>query len=212
MSDLSPQVKRPYSRRTYLVDRRFQLRFALFFAGGVLLLGLLVGLLTYFPAAARIQRQLYSPHIRVAGSGELLSPLFFWLNAGFVLTLVLLALFLAAWHLRRTTGSLGRLAGCLQAMAAGKIPPPIHFRRRDPLYDVALEFNRMANALRDRRLRLDSHVQAAVDHLQHCHRLPGEVPSTERGQMIRELEKAVRELSLALDALPVVTAAAAEKP
>ena len=211
MSDLSSQVKRPYSRRIYLVDRQFQLRFVFFFVVGLLFLGLLVGLLTYFPAAARIQRQLYSPHIRIAGSGELLSSLLFWLNTGFALALVLLAFFLVARHLRRTTGSLGRLAGRLQDMAAGKIPAPIHFRRRDPLYDVAVEFNQMVNALRDRQLRLDSHVQAAVHHLQKCRPPAAGIVSIEHDQAGQELGKAIQELSLALESLPVVSADEAEK-
>ena len=211
MSDLSSQVKRPYSRRIYLVDRQFQLRFVFFFVVGLLFLGLLVGLLTYFPAAARIQRQLYSPHIRIAGSGELLSSLFFWLNIGFALALVLLAFFLVARHLRRTTGSLGRLAGRLQDMAAGKIPAPIYFRRQDPLYDVAVEFNQMVNALRDRQLRLDSHVQAAVHHLQKCRPPAAGIVSIEPDQAGQELGKAIQELSLALESLPVVSADKTEK-
>ena len=211
MSDLSSQVKRPYSRRIYLVDRQFQLRFVFFFVVGLLFLGLLVGLLTYFPAAARIQRQLYSPHIRIAGSGELLSSLLFWLNTGFALALVLLAFFLVARHLRRTTGSLGRLAGRLQDMAAGKIPAPIYFRRRDPLYKVTVEFNRMVNALWDRQLRLDSHVQAAVHHLQKCRPPAAGIVSIEHNQAGQELGKAIQELSLALESLPVVSADEAEK-
>lgn len=203
MPDLSSQVKRPYLRRQYLVDRQFQLRFSLFFLAMVLLLGLLVGLLTYFPAISLIQKQLYSPHISIDGSGELLVGLLCWLNAGFAFAIFLLVLALVAGHMRRTAASLDRLAAHLQSLAAGRIPAVIHFRRGDPLREAAVEFNRMVNGLRDRQRRLDSHVQAAVHHL-HGFDLPGDGPSQPvESKRVEALEKAARELEQALEVLPV---------
>jgi len=202
MPDLSPQITRPYIRRTYLVDRQFQLRFSLFFVGGIVLLGLLVGLLTYFPAKSLIQKQLYSPHIVMNNSGELLAGLLWWLNLGFAFGLFLLALFLVVWHLRRTSASLNRLAGHLQSMAAGRIPAAIHFRRGDPLSGIAAEFNRMINGLQDRQRRVKSHVQAAVHHLHGCALSVEEVSSADKESVVQALEQAARELDQAREILP----------
>ena len=197
MPDLSPQVKQHYIRRQYLVDRQFQLRFSLFFVGGIVLIGLLVGLLTYFPAKSLIQKQLYSPHIVINNSGELLAGLLWWLNLGFAFSLFLLALFLVVWHLRRTSASLNRLAGHLQSMAAGRIPAVIHFRRGDPLSGIAAEFNRMVNGLQDRQRRLNSHVQAAVHHLHGLELPAGGSSLFDREEVMQVLGRAARELEQA---------------
>ena len=197
MPDLSPQVKQPYTRRQYLVDRQFQLRFSLFFVGGIVLIGLLVGLSTYFPAKFLIQKQLYSPHIVMNNSGELLAGLLWWLNLGFAFGLFLLALFLVAWHLRRTSASLNRLAGHLQSMAAGRIPAAIHFRRGDPLSGIAAEFNRMVNGLKDRQRRLNSHVQAAVHHLHGLELPSGGSSPFDWEEVVQVLGRAARELEQA---------------
>jgi methyl-accepting chemotaxis protein len=202
MPDLSPQVKRPHIRRQYLVDRQFQLRFSLFFVGGIVLLGLLVGISTYFPAKSLIQKQLYSPHIVINNSGELLVGLLWWLNLGFAFGLFLLALFLVVWHLRRTSASLNRLAAHLQSMAAGRIPAVIHFRQQDPLHAIAAEFNRMVNGLQDQQRLLNSHVQAAVHHLQDCGLWAEDVSEADRESVVQALEKAVRELEQAREVLP----------
>lgn len=202
MPDLSSQVKRPYLRRQYLVDRQFQLRFSLLFLALVLFLGLLVGLLTYFPAISLIQKQLYSPHISIDGSGELLVGLLCWINAGFALVLLFIVLFLVARHLRRTAASLDRLAGQLKLLAAGRIPAVIHFRRRDPLHAAAGEFNRMVNGLRDRQQRLDAHVQAAVHLLASLEYSEGGQTLPADGKGVQLMKNAARELEKALETLP----------
>ncbi|MBN2332503.1 MAG: hypothetical protein JXO49_04260 [Deltaproteobacteria bacterium] len=197
MSDMPSQMKKKsYVRRTYLVDRTFQVRFSLLFFGGVMVLGLLAGVATYVPARNMLVRHLYSPHISFAASGEILARLFIWLNVGFALPLIVFSLMLVTWYVRRTAGSLQRLRASLAVLAAGRIPPALFFRRRDPLNAVAADLNLMVVSFRDRQQIIIQHLQAARALLKIEDEREG------LSQPLPVLEQVRREVQAALEVIP----------
>ncbi len=149
-------------RRTYLIDREFQLRFIFLFLSAVAAVALLTGFLSYFMLSAEIERHLYSPHISFDGTGAILRPLETWINLGLALALTAVTCGMAIWYMRKTAGSLARFSAHLSLFKTGKIPGEIHFRKNDPLHEVAEDFNRMSDSLSSSRRDLRASLDAAV--------------------------------------------------
>ena len=167
MSELSPQVKRSYKRRHYLVDRSLQLRFMLRLAGSGLLLVLLAGAAMFFWVRYLLEKALYSPHLNHAGSGELLQPLLLGLNLAFAVLLIGVIAFLTRSYLQEITGSLLRLEDHLARMGQGEAESLV-FRSHDPLQPVGEAFNTFSFALNQRRDLVRQEIRTAVAALQQA--------------------------------------------
>jgi len=154
-----------YKRRIYLIDRAFQLKFAGLFIGIMLTLTVLVGTVLYQVLTGIIDKYLYSPHISVLSSGELLRPALLWINLLFMGVLILVSVGFIFVHLRRVSGSLRRFAIHLDAMRGRLVPQSIHFRQNDPLHLVAEDFNVMSAYLEKKIMGTRESLQQAVDGL-----------------------------------------------
>lgn len=168
MSDLSSQVKHSYKRRHYLVDRSLQLRFMLRLSGSGVLLVLLAGTTMFFWGRYLLEKALYSPHLRHAGSGELLQPLLLGLNLVFAVLLVGVTAFLIHNYLQKITGSLLRLEDHLARMGQGEVLEPLVFRNYDPLQPVGEAFNIFSSELNQRRDLVRREIRTAVAGLQQA--------------------------------------------
>ena len=168
MSELSSQVKYPYKRRRYLVDRSLQLRFMLRLAGSGLLLVLLAGTAMFFRGRYLLEKALYSPHLNHAGSGELLLPLLLGINLVFAVLLVATIVFLTRRHLHKISGSLLRLEDHLARMGQGEVLDPPVFRSSDPLQPVGEAFNTFSSGINRRRDLVRRELRTAVAGLQQA--------------------------------------------
>ena len=166
MSELSPQVKSPYKRRHFMVDRALQLRLIFLLLGSGLGLVLMTGAVMFLWGRYLLEKVLYSPHLNHAGSGELLLPLMLGLNLFFAVLLIAVVVFLAHRHLLRITGSLLRLEAHLARMGQGEMPGLLAFRSNDPLQSVGEAFNTFSSGISHRRDQVRLDIRMAVACLQ----------------------------------------------
>jgi len=158
-------MEQRHKRRIYLIDKSFQLKFAGLFLGIMLTLTVVVGTVLYYVLNGIIEKYLYSPHISVLSSGELLRPALLWGNLLFMGVLILVSIGFVYVHLRRVSGSLRRFANHLDAMRGRLVPKSIHFRQNDPLHLVAEDFNGMASSLEKKVTVTRESLQQAVKGL-----------------------------------------------
>ncbi len=168
MSDLSSKIKHPYKRSRYLVDRALQLRFMLQLAGSGLLLVVMAGVSMFLWGRYLLEKELYSPHLSHAGSGELLLPLLLGLNLVFAALIVVVVVLLGRRHLRKITGSLLRLEDNLEQMGQGEVPAELVLRNDDPLQSVGETFNSFSSGVNQRRDLVRIEIRSAVTALQHA--------------------------------------------
>ncbi len=156
-------MEQQYKRRTYIIDRAFQLKFVRLFMGVMFLLTAFIGTVSYWVLSKIIEKHLYSPHISALSSGEILRPAIFWINVFFTGALVVVSVVVIFFHLRRVTGSLRRFSTHLAGMSGHLIPQTIHFRQTDPLHLVANDFNVMVDHLGEKITSTRTFLQLAVD-------------------------------------------------
>ncbi len=141
---MSPE--RSYQRRQYLVDRRYQLRFAT----RIFLVVLAVALLSSLLSTALIWMTMYRPDL------GLWTPLITSLIAIAITLLIeiLLALLIAfVFGIRqshRVVGPLNRMKRILEAIGMGDFSQRITLRHGDALEDLAKAINQMAESLQQR--------------------------------------------------------------
>jgi methyl-accepting chemotaxis protein len=177
----------PYKRRIYLVDKTFQLKFVGLFIGIMSMLTILIGVVLYQVLNGIIEKQLYSTHISVVSSGELLRPALFWVNFTFMGVLILVSVVYVFVHLRRVSGSLRRFANHLAGMRGRMIPKTIYFRQNDPLHRVAEDFNLMSAHLEKKIMATENSLHRATDTL-HELRISQAVDSKTACEKLKEIQ------------------------
>jgi hypothetical protein len=177
----------PYKRRIYLIDKTFQLKFVGLFIGIMSILTILVGVVLYQVLNGIIEKHLYSPHISVLSSGELLRPALLWVNFTFMGVLILVSVVYILFHLRRVSGSLRRFANHLAGMRGRVTPKAIHFRQNDPLHMVAEDYNLMSAHLEKKIVGIRRSLHQAADTL-HELRISQAVDSKTVCEKLKEIQ------------------------
>lgn len=158
-------MSKPYKRRRYLIDRRFQGRFILRFFALSCLASVLAVLLFNFLAYRKMDSVLYSMTMPFSGPGDILFTeivlanvyALLFIAAAFLLTTK--RMYARIKHpLRKIHGELGRIAG-------GDLRTKITLRERDEFRDFADRLNDMAAALRERVAALDREVEGISESL-----------------------------------------------
>ncbi|HAS55402.1 MAG: hypothetical protein A2X56_06010 [Nitrospirae bacterium GWC2_57_13] len=140
----------PFDRRVYFINKDFQSRFILRFVLTTSFWALAAVALFTVIAGRRLQDVLYSPHISIQSSVELLMPsalqahLLSFVLFGAVLFLALRAL----W--KRLSLPLYSLKKDIARIAAGDLVSGVSLREGEEFQDLAFELDGMRNGLRSR--------------------------------------------------------------
>ncbi len=143
-----------FRRRKYVINSGLQMRFSFLFII-VALLGnvLAVGLFNIL-SLKKLEAARWSTHLSVESTGELLYPVFLYVNIGAFLFITLLFIIIGAWMLRKTTGPLIRMSKDINRIAEGDLSSQIVLRQKDEFKDVADELNIMTEKLRERFINI----------------------------------------------------------
>lgn len=153
-------VTASHHRRTYLVDRSFQLKYILLLAGWGLVLAVLFGLWTHQAQQQALELATRDPAQRalVVRAGR---QLLWVVTAIGGLSAAALALFgFIVTH--RVAGPLYVMGHYLGLLGAGRYPPRRGLRKHDELKAFYARFGATIEALRDRDERLLVHLDEAV--------------------------------------------------
>jgi methyl-accepting chemotaxis protein len=176
-----------FRRRKYLIDKKIQLRLALYNGVYFLIIIAVVGAGLYLPLVL----QLSDPHLDIAQKALVANRIYYLqYRLGPVLLIVLLVLCVhSVFILHKIAGPLYRFRATFQQVAAGDLSKAVRIRQGDLLLNEQAKIEEMIEALRSKLIHI-RHVQAAMEDV--IHRLVQDFSQGGRDDLrvnIKELEK-----------------------
>jgi methyl-accepting chemotaxis protein len=174
-------------RRRYLIDKKVQLRLAVYNGVYFLIIIAVMGVGLYLPLAL----QLSDPHLDIAQKALVADRIFYLHHRlGPVLLIVLLVLCVhSVFVLHKIAGPLYRFRATFQQVAAGDLSKAVRIRQGDLLLNEQAKIEEMIEALRSKLINI-RHEQEAIEHV--IHRLVHDFSQSGRDDLkvnIKELEE-----------------------
>lgn len=174
----------PFYRRTYLIDRKGQLRTTMKIAGLVAVL-LLVFNLVVAGISTRENRKIISANPDLAPIVAATDRTDSYLIAGGSLFLLFLVVVRTVVETHRTSGAAFNIRRCLERVADGHFDTAVKLRPKDNLMELQEPFNRMTESLRRRAYeerKLLSEISSKIEGFGH----------PEEAKILRELADSKR--------------------
>jgi methyl-accepting chemotaxis protein len=139
-----------FRRRRYIINAGLQMKFTLSFVL-VSLLGSIVAVTAFnFLALRKLETLMWSTHISVKTTGELIKPLFISVNIINFLFVSILLIITGIWMIRKVSGPLHGMSKDIMRVANGDLSISITLRQKDVFKDTAYELNIMVKSIRER--------------------------------------------------------------
>ncbi len=103
----------------------------------------------YF-AMKKLEVLMWSTHINLKDTGEIIRPLFIYVNIFDFLFVTVLLIVASMWMMKKTTGPLFRMSKDISKVADGDLSVMLALRQKDEFQDTANELNSMITSIRDR--------------------------------------------------------------
>ena len=159
-----------FRRRKYLVNTGLQMKITLSFLA-VSLFGSVAATIAFnYLAMKKLETVMWSTHINVKDTGEIIRPLFLYVNIIDFLFVFVLLTFAVLWMMRKTKGPLIRMSKDLMKVADGDLSVILALRRKDEFQDTAYELNCMISSMRDRFKKISkkhSYVSESITGLKY---------------------------------------------
>lgn len=139
-----------FRRRRYIVNAGLQMRFTLLFVL-VSLLGSIVAIAAFnFLALRKLEAIMWSTHISLKTTGELINPIFMYVNIISFLFVTIMLIITGIWMIRKTSGPLYRISKDIIKVANGDLSTSITLRQKDEFKDIVYELNIMVKNIREK--------------------------------------------------------------
>lgn len=139
-----------FRRRKYIVNTRLQMRYTLSFVL-VSLLGSIVAVVAFnFFALRKFDSLMWSTHINVKTTGEIIRPLFIYVNVMDFLFVSILLFITGIWMIRKISGPLYRMSKDVRRAAGGDLSTTMAIRSKDELKDIAHELKLIIDGFKER--------------------------------------------------------------
>ena len=139
-----------FKRRKYIVDKRFQGKFILFFVIISSISSIIATVVFNHIALKRLESIMWSAHISVKTTDEVIGSLFIYVNIIAFLVVSFLLILTGIWMVRKTSGFLYVLSKNIMRVANGDLSVSIGLRQKDEFNDVVSSLNDMIKKLRER--------------------------------------------------------------
>lgn len=154
-----------HRRRIFLINKKFQLRFALYVCAWLVAASfvypvLLNNVANFFISivAAKV------PNADIAGLNSIRDQLFLLL-IGSESALLALTFLVTLFIGHRIAGPIYKLGLYLDRVRQGDLTTPLHFRKFDHFKEVSDQYNEMLKNLRERVSEASTHIQRAMEHV-----------------------------------------------
>ncbi len=134
-------------RRQYIIDKKLQMRYTLFFILISLIGNVLAVAVFNMLAMKQLDTVLWSTHISISSTDELIRPIFFSVNIINFLFVTLLLILTGVLMLKKTSGPLFRMSRDIRKITSGDLSARIELREKDDFQDVADALNSMTENL-----------------------------------------------------------------
>ena len=139
-----------FKRRKYIVDKRFQGKFILFFVIISSISSIIATVVFNHIALKRLESIMWSAHISVKTTDEVIGSLFIYVNIIAFLVVSFLLILTGIWMVRKTSDFLHVISKNIMRVANGDLSVSIGFRQKDEFNDVVSSLNDMIKKLRER--------------------------------------------------------------
>jgi methyl-accepting chemotaxis protein len=143
-------MKVKFRRRKYINDTKLQMKFVSSFVIVCILSSILTSVVFNYLALIKLESLMWSTHINIKSTDELLRPLFININIINLLFVAALLIVTGLWLIRKITGPLYRMQKDIRKIATGDLSAGMTLRQKDELKDIAYELNIMIKSIRDR--------------------------------------------------------------
>lgn len=141
--------KKLYKRRRYFVKKKLQLSFILKFFIVALLSSLIVHIVLYFLFDDRLNETLYSAHISIKSSGEIILPYLILTNLIIISIVAIISFGLVRFFVKKISGPLLKFRNTAEEIACGNLSQRVNLREGDYLFEFRDKFNLMIDGLRE---------------------------------------------------------------
>lgn len=139
-----------FKRRKYIVDKRFQGKFILFFVIISSFISIVATVVFNHIALKRLESIMWSAHISAKTTDEVIGSLFIYVNIIAFLVVSFLLILTGIWMVRKTSGFLYMISKNIMRVANGDLSVSIGLRQKDEFNDVVSSLNDMIKKLRER--------------------------------------------------------------
>ena len=139
-----------FRRRNYIVNAGLQMKITLLFVA-VSLIGSIIttAAFNYF-ALNRLEGLMWSTHISIKDTGEIIRPLFINVNIINFIFVAVLLIIAVIWMMRKTTGPIFRMLKDIMKVRDGDLTVDIILRQKDEFQDTACELDAMLKRMREK--------------------------------------------------------------
>jgi len=176
-------------RKTYLVDKEFQIKFILRFCLVVLIVSLVVEILLFFFSQKSATVAIENTQVIVKKTSDFLLPLL-------IQTLVIVSIFcgsavfvLALLFSHKISGPLYRLKKEINKLKEADFRRNFSIRKSDELKDLAESLNQMCKALKERFLRIKERFMDLKEYLEKKEYIISKGDKEEVAKLIKELNE-----------------------
>lgn len=132
-----------FRRWTYITNAGLQMKVTLLFVT-ISLLGSIVSAFVFnFFALKKFETLMWSTHISVKDTGEIIRPLFVYVNIGNLLFVSVMLVLAVMWMMKIKSGPIYRMNKDIMKIADGDLSTRIVLRKKDEFQEVADELNDM---------------------------------------------------------------------
>jgi methyl-accepting chemotaxis protein len=139
-----------FRRRKYLTDTNFQMKIILTFVLISFLVSITAVAFFNFFAIKEFDAIMWSTHINVQSTSELLRPLFIKVNIIGFIVVSILTVIAAVLIIRRASGPLYRMSKDMERAAGGDLSLDIALRQKDEFKDIANDLDIVMQSIRER--------------------------------------------------------------
>lgn len=137
-----------FRRRKYLINASMQIRYSVLFVIIAVLGNICAVAVFNFLASKKLDSVIWSTHISVESTDQLIGPLFIYVNAATFAFITVLLILSGIWMIRNSSGPLNRMSKDISRIAEGDLSTNISLRGKDEFQDVAIDLKHMTERLR----------------------------------------------------------------
>ncbi len=157
-----------FRRRKFIVNAGLQMKITFIFVIIALAGSIAAAVAFNYFAMKELETLMWSTHISLKDTGEIIRPLFIYVNIfDFLFVSVLLGI-ASVWMMKKTTGPLFRMSKDIMKAADGDLSVILALRQKDEFQETAGELNSMITSMRDRYRSINEkqlHVSRSLEEL-----------------------------------------------
>jgi methyl-accepting chemotaxis protein len=157
-----------FRRRKFIVNAGLQMKITFIFVIIALAGSIAAATAFNYLALKRLETLMWSTHISLKDTGEIIRPLFIYINIFDFLFVSVLLVVASIWMMRKTTGPLFRMSKDITKAADGDLSVTLALRQKDEVQETAGELNSMITSMRDRYRSINEkqlHVSRSIEEL-----------------------------------------------